>query len=176
MYRVPDPNFTLLTYEQLLPEDVAYAAWEREEVPYRGTVLKMTRLHQNVHSTKDEFLTMFTREFEALREHVKRMASQFAAIRHLRQNLEPQRSITVQIDYAENYACAYQDEPAQVCYDRHQVTIHPMVVHYHKDEESDPVHESFVGVSQVTNHSAPTSVAFLLQLLEHLAVKFPVAA
>ena len=74
---------------------------------------------------------------------------------------------TVQMDYAENWACKYQDEITALYFDK--VTIHHMVVHAKKDIEIP----SYVGISGVTTHSAPTTYAFISKLMRQLKTDMP---
>ena len=42
----------------------------------------------------------------------------------------PEKEACVQMDYAENWTPKYRDEISSTYYDKDQITVHPMVVHY----------------------------------------------
>ena len=75
----------------------------------------------------------------------------------------PANHAVVQMDYSENWSTSFMHEIQSAFYGKDQITLHPMVVYVRKDEEVKAM--SFVGVSKVTAHSFPTTLAFLTQLL-----------
>jgi hypothetical protein len=155
-----------------LPEgNIRFREWQKEEVAYQGTTLKKLRLQQ-LELSKDDFSAKFQDEFQDLRKHVHRMKTQYEELDRLRKNLEPLKHVTCQIDYSENYGCSFQDEPSQVFYDRRQVTIHPMVIHF-RDEQGSLQHHSFVGISPERSHSAPTTFAFVRKLIPKVVEFMP---
>lgn len=85
--------------------------------------------------------------------------------------MEEETDATVQIDYAENWVCRYQDEITAVYYNTTQVSIHPMVVNQKKDGKL--IAKSYVGVTSVTAHSVPTTFAFIKQLMNELKSLMP---
>lgn len=147
-----------------LPNDVIrFSEWRNEEIKFEGKTLKKMRLQQH-ELPKSEFIMKFTAEFAELRQHVRRINSQYIQLATLRENLCPLTEATCQMDYAENYSCIYQDEPSSVFYDRNQITIHPMIIHY-CTPDATVQHKSFVGITASTAHTAPTCLAFLQQLI-----------
>lgn len=157
---------------QSLPDkNISYREWQKEDVPYQGTTIKKLRL-KHLELSKVEFCDQFQQQFADLRQHVFRMRKQFTEIEHLKNSLETQTEATCQLDYSENYACKFQDEPAQAFYDRRQVTVHPMVIHYRQNDESLN-HKSFVGISSDRSHSAPTTFAFLRKLVPEVLKIIP---
>jgi hypothetical protein len=152
--------------QELPNEEFTFKMWKSVEVTLsQEKIVKKMRLH-DVTLLKDDFISTFDEEFCELRDHIKRTTNQFQQTRKLRENLLYDEEVTVQLDYSENYTCVYQDEPAQVFYDRNQITIHPMVVHYM--DSTGLVHQSFVGVTDINKHSAPTTVAFLSKLVPEI--------
>ena len=75
------------------------------------------------------------------------------------------------MDYSENYQCIYQDEPSAVFFDRQLITVHPMVVHYKTEDKI--AHKSFIGVTDSTSHSAPTTLAFMTKFIPLLQEFIP---
>jgi hypothetical protein len=155
-----------------LPEGIIkFSEWQKEEIISNGKTIKKMRL-QNLEKPKDDFVKLFEAEFISLRKHVFRVNNQYLQINNLRQNLQPETEITVQMDYAENFSCIFQDEPSQVFYDRNQITIHPMVVHY-MSPSGNLQHQSFVGVSDEMSHTAPTAMGFISKLIPRVQMFLP---
>ena len=61
----------------------------------------------------------------------------------------------------------YVDEIGYVCYDKAQISIHPMVLHY-RDENGHVKVLSFVGISCKMVHPLPSSFAFLKAMMLEL--------
>lgn len=150
---------------------ITFSEWKNDQIMYEGKLLKKTRLKECT-LPKSEFVSKFSEEFSALRHHVRRIKTQYVQLSNLRNSLDPLKAITCQMDYAENYGCVYQDEPSSLYYDRNQITVHPMVIHF-KNEEGEVQHKSFVGLSAETSHSAPTCLAFLLKLIPKVKAILP---
>ena len=71
------------------------------------------------------------------------------------------------MDYAENWQVKYMEEIGSVYYDKVQISIHPVVLHY-RDEDGAMKDLSYVGLSCVMAHSGPTTFAFLKAVLLEL--------
>jgi hypothetical protein len=151
-----------------LPEKkIKFQVWRTEELSAtEDKILKKVRLQEDEVDKKD-FIEICDQEFSLFREHVRRITEQYQQIRKLREILDIDSEVTVQMDYSENFSVIYQDEPSQVFYDRQLITIHPMVVHY-KSPDGNLQHQSFVGVSDVTKHSAGTTLAFICKLIPQI--------
>jgi hypothetical protein len=155
-----------------LPEgEVQFREWQKDDILFEGKTIKKLKLKQVIMS-REQFTLRFEEEFADLREHVKRMRNQFDQMNLLKGNMPPLRHVTCQMDFSENYACRYQDEPAAAFYDRSQVTIKPMVIHY-KDANSQMQHKSFVGITGEKGHSAPTTFAFLRKVVPEIQEILP---
>ena len=116
---------------------------------------------------RDEFVDLVCEEFSSLRDHIFRAYTQYNQISSLREKLDPNTEITIHMDYSENYSCVMQDEPSQVFFDRRQITVHPLVVHYHSDDELLR-HQSYVAITDERSHAAPTTVAIVTKLIPEL--------
>lgn len=136
----------------------------------KGTI-KRTRLQTDVLS-KENFAIICKYEFNLLRAHIARYRRQYDQVALLKENL-PVNAATLQIDYSENYLCSYQDEPSALYFDKHQVTLHPMVAHF-KGEEGTLKHQSYVGVTAESNHAAPTTLAFLKKVVQEIKTILPI--
>ena len=60
--------------------------------------------------------------------------------------------------------CKYVDEIGSVCYDKAEISIHPMVLHY-RDEDGFMKVLSFVGLSCIMAHPVPSTFAFLKSIM-----------
>jgi hypothetical protein len=155
-----------------LPEgEVKFSQWEKEDVNTNGNIVKKMRLHELI-MEKQQFSEYFAAEFSSLRHHVRRVHTQYEQISKLRNNLHPLSQVTCQMDYSENFNVVYQDEPNQVFYDRRQITLHPMEVHY-RDMDGCLCHKSFVGLSDERLHSAATTAAFIERLIPEILEFLP---
>jgi hypothetical protein len=151
--------------------NIQLSQWQKETVNYKGNLLKKMRLN-HLDLSRDEFIESFKEDFGFLRDHIRRIKTQYMEINNLRNSLAPNQEITCQMDYAENYNCVFQDEPSQVYYDRRQITLHPMVIHF-RDVSGSLVHRSYVGISGYNNHSASTTLAFIQKLIPELLKLLP---
>jgi hypothetical protein len=151
-------------FAQLPTDDViSYSEWQKDKVNYGASVITKLRLHQ-MSTPREEFLQQFVQELKSLRQHIGRVNTQYSQLSNLRNNLKASREITVQMDYSENYNCVMQDEPSQVFFDRRQLTVHPLVMHYRSDDNKLQ-HHSFVGVSDERSHAAPTAISFISKFI-----------
>lgn len=96
------------------------------------------------------------------------MSWKFKEVDELKAKLN-QASVIVQIDFSENYRCHFQEEPSALYYGTCQISVHPMVA-YRCDgpEDMNLLHHSFVRLSSVMQHSAPTTLASMKLLVPQL--------
>ena len=150
---------------------VKFREWQKQDIEYQGGIIKKFKLKE-IELSKEDFTERFEDEFSELREHVVRMKNQYEHLDLVKKYLSPLTRVTCQMDYSENFACSYQDEPAQAFYDRSMVTVHPMVVHY-VNQENKLEHKSFVGISEEKSHSAATTFAFIKKLVPKIVELLP---
>ena len=112
------------------------------------------------------------RELPEFRAHCGRVVTQYEEVRCLRCKLKPMTEAIIQMDYAENWQVKYMEEIGYVYYDKAQITIHPMVLHY-RNENGQMKVLSFVGLSGVTAHTVPTTFAFLKAMMSELHQAMP---
>ena len=156
----------------LPPEPVRTRQWTRCPVFHKGKTYKKTKLI-DVSLTNNEMRALLCgKQFEKYRDHCARIATQYDQVRLLKETLQPHTEATVQMDYSENWAAKYPDEISAAYYNSDQTTLHPMVVHYH-NEDNTLKWKSYVGVSSVGQHSVPTHYAFMVKLMEQLKVLLP---
>ncbi|KAJ8043329.1 hypothetical protein HOLleu_10361 [Holothuria leucospilota] len=106
------------------------------------------------------------------RPHNERVANIYSELHHLKGNLLLMADVMVQLDFAENWTKKYLDEVSACYYNNKQITIHPMVV-YFKDNSDKIQHQSYVGISSETTHTAPTVMAFINELMVHVKILLP---
>lgn len=166
-----DDSAIVAMLDDLPDEDIHYKEWQRVDITYQNKIIKKMRL-ADVQVHKQEFKEIFLNESKEFRQHVQRATTQYIEINNLKQNLEPMCEITIQMDYSENYVCSYQDEPSQIYYDRNQVSLHPMIVHY-RDQTGTLQHITFVGISDEKSHSAITTFTFIQKLIPKVQDDLP---
>lgn len=69
-------------------DHVIYKEWRNTEIKYKDTVVNKMRLTE-LQANKMQFIHIFEEEFESLREHVRRIGTQYSELRNLRNSLEP---------------------------------------------------------------------------------------
>ena len=117
-----------------------------------------------------DFCKQFLAEMEEFKAHAHRVSAQYGAVRELKERL-PANHATIQMDFVENYTCDYTDEIQSAYYNKAQVTIHPVVVHY--KQESILSHKSFVIISNDRNHTAAAVFAFIKKLVVKIKQQLP---
>ena len=161
---------------------VCFKRWGKERRTYVKTVKRNKKKvkKQTCHTTHTllrklrvpttDFKELFLKDLATFREHHRRVGEQYAAVRKLKEVL-PHDHAAVHMDYAENWSTSFMHEIQSAFFGKDQLTLHPMVV-YHREREDDLQEElhssSFVGVSEVIQHSFPTTLACLLHLLPHI--------
>ena len=150
---------------------IRYQQWMKKEVQYKTTLIKKVKLQEVVEDV-DTFSQTLMRELPEFRAHCGRVVTQYEEVRHLRCKLKPMTEATIQMDYAENWQVKYMEEIESVYYDKAQITIHPMVLHY-RNENGQMKVLNFVGLSCVTAHTVPTTFAFLKAMMSELHQAMP---
>ena len=149
---------------------VNFKMWAKDERLYQGRKVYHTVLRK-VRVTVDNFKFKVMADLQEFREHQDRVTKQFAAVKLLKDTL-PVDHVVVQMDYAENWATSFMEEIQSAFFGKDQITLHPMVSH-RRNSDNELVTQSFVGVSLTTNHSFPTTLAFMDQLVAELRQKVP---
>ena len=155
--------------------EISYLQWEKETIEYQGKRSQKIKLKKKK-ANKHVFIRKIISLLPDFRMHCIRVQTQHEDVRRLRSNLYVDKEATVQVDYAENFQAKLMDEVASAYYDKSQVTLHPMVAHVKtENEDGKEVLEviSFVGISEVTNHSFPTTYTFLKKMVTLLKGKKP---
>ena len=156
--------------ESLEEKPIKYYSWTNVEKMYNGKKIRRVNLKEKVTSTSS-FIQTLLQEMPKFRKHCERVEIQYKQIRMLKESLTPELEATCQLDYSENWKANFLREITSAYYEKNQLTIHPMVIH-HKDEEGNMHVKSYVGISDVTAHSVPTTFSFIkcliVKIKEHL--------
>lgn len=155
-----------------LPEEpFSFQEWVRVDINIPGStkVIKRTRLETRT-IEKSSFLDTFIKSLHSFQQHVDRVLKQYRAVRDLKEHL-PELHVTIQMDFAENYTTTYSEEVQSAYYDRAQVTIHPMVVHYKKDDKL--LHKSFLCVTDNRSHNSAAVLTFMKAVLPKVKLLVP---
>ena len=67
----------------------------------------------------------------------------------------------------------FKNKVASAYFSKKQVTIHPCVIHYRKEEEGPVLHKAVTILLDVTSHKAQTIFAFLKSLMAWLRANLP---
>lgn len=116
----------------------------------------------------DEFIDKFCEDLCKLIPHDFIAKSQSKFLEDTKNNLMPGEFLVLG-DFAENYTCLIQDAIQSYHWNNTQVTIHPFVVYYKKNDEL--LHESYVVVSECLTHDAVTVNLFVKKFIEQLKKK-----
>ena len=162
-------------------ETVRFKRWGKEERKYTKTVKKKKVEYTTTHTvlrkvriSVTDFKLLFWSDLPLFRKHHERVGLQYAAVQQLKSVLPHDHAI-VHMDYAENWSTSFMQEIQSAFFGKDQLTLHPMVV-YHREREGDAeklINACFVGVSEVIQHSFPTTLAFILQLLPKIRTLVP---
>ena len=75
------------------------------------------------------------------------------------------------MDFSENWSIQYNREIQAAYFSKDQVTLHPVVVHWRKDDKL--VHQSMIFVSDETSHGASSVFAFIKKLCPEVKKFYP---
>ena len=157
--------------DKLQRDVVKFRVWRQVVAVHNGKEIKRTTL---LDETEDKavFRANFLSNLVIFRKHQQRVETQNDQFMLLKEQLQPGEA-TIQVDFAENYVCKFQQEVSGAYYSKSQVTIHPAVIH-HRPAENGPLHHTTVTIlSDVTSHKAQTIFAFLKALMEWMKTNLP---
>ncbi|XP_078616892.1 uncharacterized protein LOC144885097 [Branchiostoma floridae x Branchiostoma japonicum] len=112
----------------------------------------------------NDFADMFIKESVVFREHTIRANEQYAQLKALKETLPP-KHVIIQMDFAENYKVKTTDEIQSAYWNCEMVTLHPVVLYYRAQGDSELQHESICVVSDELGHNSSTVYAILKRLL-----------
>ena len=159
------------TKESERPKRVRFSRWEKQKIDFKGgQITKLSLVNKDL--SVSQYLDLLLTSLSTFRPHCQRVEDIYGELRKLKENLHP-NNLIIQIDYAENYAVKYMEEPTEIYFNNKQITVLPMVVYYRTEVGGELKHLSFAGVTDVTSHTAPTTFTFLGQLLRQMKEQFP---
>ena len=149
-----------------LPALVKFSQWKKIEVIEKEKKKYVTRIVE-IEKDRQDFIDFLAAEFKG---HVNRVYKQYEEIKRLKENL-PTNHLLVQMDFAENYSCKSVEEIQTAYWNQTGVTLHPVVVYYKKNGETQ--HKSYVVVSDEMSHFPSTVHAFIDKLIPELKLLSP---
>lgn len=179
---VPDEVVEKYTDAEILPlldrvdrDVIITQQWERTTVQVgvgeaKREVKKIKLLEKEL--TKTEFTETIRKQMAGFRQHRDRVIAQYAAVRHIKEQMPPGH-VTIQMDFAENWASSEKDEIQSAYYSKDQITIHSAVVHTRDEENGSLRVKSYCYVSDVTVHTSGMVVAILKKVVEEAKREVP---
>ena len=126
--------------------EVHYKTWKATDVEHNGKVYSKVKLMPMIKSTAD-FTNSFIAGMAEFRSHCDRITIQYSEFRRREESMADHTEATLQMDYSENLVCRLPLEISAVSYDKTQVTIHPMVLHW--KEGGKITSKCYVGVTSL---------------------------
>ena len=149
-----------------LEEFVEWSQWERVAKTYKAKNGKVKVTKQMVRvikeGTVEEALESLKSKIPSFLEHVFIQRKQASYFQECITKLGPDQAI-VQVDFAENYTCQYQDEIQAAHWSQEQVTLFTIAI-WTKDSNDETVCSSHVIVSDDHSHEK-TSVAVFMDMV-----------
>lgn len=147
------PKIKMEDDETVDDELVAFKMWCKSETTGR-------LIRSNVTISKEEACKQFIDSLPKFVLHHHTKVVQYAAYNQCKQMASENHPI-IQIDFAENYTCSFQDEIQSAHWNQGQVTVFTCCVWF-----APNVVTSYVVISDCTDHNKDTAAAFLISILE----------
>jgi len=156
--------------ELLMTEvDITYEKWDYIDGVKEGT--RRCKLITKRASRKN-FLKELKVELKPFSQHVFPASHQTTTMNTLIQNLPIGHAAAV-LDFAENYACLYDDEVQSAHWTVQQVTIHPMMFYLHHGESTMEkkrlLKVGIIGISDDLTHDGVAVSSFLQLALKQIS-------
>ena len=159
-----------------LDEVVQWQQWESVSHPFQSKqgkpklVKKMEKVTKE--GTVEEALHSLQSKIPSFLEHVFIKRKQAAFFEKCTAQLQPDEAV-VQVDFAENYTCQYQDEIQAANWGQQQVTLFTVAI-WTKDSANNTTCNSHVIVSDDLNHDKKSVAVFMDTVVNNLVRKsFP---
>ena len=115
-------------------ENITYYKWESVSFNVKdGVVKRCVSCVEKTSSVKDFLYQHLVTVVEPLASHLFRAKWQINMLETCKETLSDNEAVTV-MDFSENYSCRFQNEVQSAFFDTNQVTIHPMMMYYKKDD------------------------------------------
>lgn len=152
---------------------ITWYEWERVDVLVSGkkstskkkVVKKMMKVCKE--GTINDALAKLEEKMPSFLQHVFIKRKQSVYFEETLNNLTEEECV-IQVDFAENYSCSYQDEIQTAHWSQEQVTLFTVAVWTKAKANTERVCESHVIVSDDTDHDKKSVIAFLWYVINHL--------
>jgi hypothetical protein len=144
---------------------VTWKEWENKRVPLDAERFVSRVVLVTHEDTLCNFFATFVSALEPHSEHVFRAAWQYDQFRENVNNIS-EGEIVMAMDFSENYTCRYGREIQSVHWNQKQITLHPMMLYYKKDEELHK--DGFTIISDDLKHDSQAVSAFEKAAVQHL--------
>ncbi len=153
--------------EKLPNDDVTFEEWQNVNVEVNKgktpKIIKRWKVVQVSNLSKSEFIKYAMKEFENFRVHSFNVATQYAEVKKLKENL-PLNHCLIQMDFAENYYCQEHSEIQSGYFgEKVGVMLHPCVIYY--NSVKGLIHKSVVFISSRAVHDKYMVFAIIKKLI-----------
>lgn len=165
-------------------EELNYNSWKivREEKSVRDgqggkkkKIVSSTKL-VTTKTTVSSLVDIIVDTTEKLAPHIFRAKWQLKEFATAKQHMAPKSAIMV-IDFAQNYACSFQDESQSSHWSQTQVTLHPAVAYVNLADQEGPYTfiENMAFISPDLKHDAQAVKVFTDKAHDHLFKKYGIS-
>ena len=128
---------------------------------------------QSVSSTIQSFIDSLCSSADKATDHQFIAKSQASYLRSCKDNLRPNESALILLDFAENYSLVCQDAVQGFHWETSQATLHPFVVYYREEVGGELKSLSVCIISDDREHVTGTVHAFQKAMLEKVKLHLP---
>lgn len=143
-------------------EEITMKQWVNAEKCSLVTITKKTEV----------FISEFTTDVAKLVTHDFIARKQQEQLKHRKKNLEMDEAVVI-CDFAENFSFVIQDEVQGYHWNQKQCTIHPFVIYYRRNSDSDVKCQSLVIIAESEKHNIYSVYQFQVELFKYLKEKIP---
>lgn len=149
-------------------DEVKWKRWENVQSVNPKTHKQITKRQEvDKSGSSEDLVEELVAELGFLSVHLFEAQWQQQQFSLLKDNL-PEKSVSLTIDFAENYTCFCQNEIQGAHWSKDSVTIHPCVCVYHCPSDNELVSEYVDIVSDDLNHDSHAVHTFVDQVIKHL--------
>jgi hypothetical protein len=168
--KCPQCGIDLLTqrFPELLGDGpITWGRWEKVPNPIKPDKKKLSKISKT--GTVRDMTKEMKEELKPFTKHLFDAKWQHDRFKEITLN-PPKGWLVFCIDYAENYACQFQDESQSAHWAYIQVTVHPVVGYYHCPvvDCDKMVEHSLVMVSEDKTHDSDATQHYLKKAVDHM--------
>lgn len=150
---------------------ITWHVWKTRKTCVTGKEISRKVLATQRGNVRD-LIAELTEETKCLSEHLFRANWQHRQFEKIRTASPfPAETVAVVMDFAENYACTFQEEVQSAHWHHQQVTIHPISCYYRCRHCEDKIYESLIFVSDDQQHDHHAVHPFFTLAMNHLRVE-----